>query len=240
MNWLKSLPVSYEGLLNDIKVINFSVALDEVELLLPAGLKAMNFEGRAMISLADLQLCEMRPKYLPKWLALNYRHVALRVLVERKKAGSGTEPAIYFLKSFCGSACLVCGGDFLTDYRLCKAKIKGANMTSIETPNTFLNYTLSGQNDIVDEQDICRTARLNTAYAVHGGDIWQTQIQPDDWPLEPVNCSAFTTNLFNDYRVEAAYEVKGTLDFSRSVPSLINGAQKREHVLPFRVRCSPL
>ncbi len=240
MNWLKSLPITYEGLLKDVKVINFSVALDELAPLMPAGLKAMNFEGRAMISLADLQICEMRPKYLPKWLALNYRHVALRVLVERKKAGSGTEPAIYFLKSFCESACLVCGGGFLTDYRLCKAKIKGGNETSIETPNTFLNYALNSEKDTSDKQDLRRTARLNTAYAVHGEDIWQTQIQPDDWPLEPVNCSAFATNLFKDYRLEAAYEVKGTLDFSRSVPSLINGAQKREHVRPYRVRCSPL
>ena len=239
MSWLKTLPIAYRGLLQDVRIVNFSVPMPEVTHLIPEGLKAADFDGRAMISLADLQIRQMRPKALPNWLSITYRHVALRLLVE--PIGDETaNQAIYFLKSFCASPSVICGAAIFTDYQLQKARIKGDKRVNIKTGKSYLSYELGGDR-VADKEDRNRTARLNTAYAAHDSAIWQTGIKPNDWPLEAVGCREFSTNMFKNARLEAAYRVKGNLCFERSAPLLLTRVQRREHLRPVvRVRCSPL
>lgn len=239
MSWLKTLPIAYEGLLKDVRILNFSVPLDEIEKSIPDGLSVTNFQGRAMISLADLRIHEMRPKGFPKWLSLSYRHVALRLLVDAQETGERWGHPVYFLKSFCASACVICGGALFTDYHLQKAQIEEDEQVRLESGEFYLRYSLSGEEE-ANPVDLQRTARMNTAYAVHWGCIWQTNIKPDHWPIEPVTCHGFSTNLFKNARLEAAYKVKGNLCFERSAPLFLSRVQRREHVPPYRVRCSPL
>ena len=54
MNLLKRIPIHYKGELHDVRLINFSVDLDEIKDNVPAKIKVRNFNNRAMISMLDV------------------------------------------------------------------------------------------------------------------------------------------------------------------------------------------
>ena len=54
MNLLKRLPIQYKGELHDVRLINFSVAMEEIMGKVPANIKVRDFNGRAMISVITM------------------------------------------------------------------------------------------------------------------------------------------------------------------------------------------
>ena len=73
MNLLKRLPIHYKGELHDVRLVNFSVPIEEVVELVPANINVRNFNGRAMISMVDVKLKNMRPVAFP-FIRFKYRH----------------------------------------------------------------------------------------------------------------------------------------------------------------------
>jgi uncharacterized protein YqjF (DUF2071 family) len=61
MDLLKRIPIQYKGELHDVRLINFSVPIAEVNTKVPSGIKVRDFDGRAMISLVDVKLKKMHP-----------------------------------------------------------------------------------------------------------------------------------------------------------------------------------
>ena len=81
MSLLKRIPIHYKGELHDVRLVNFLVPMEEVMKGVPANIKIRNFSGRAMISMVDVKLKNMRPVAMP-FLKFNYRHIAFRLLVD--------------------------------------------------------------------------------------------------------------------------------------------------------------
>jgi len=240
MDWLKTLPIAYEGLLKRVRIVNFSVDKSEIALRIPKAIPLLIEKDKAYISMADLQIRHMRPQGFPKAMSLNYRHVAFRVLVDDRAFHEGDAQGAYFLQSFCDKACLVCGGSLFTDYQLCQASIKGERHFRLHKGKYYLKCDFGEHDGPAQLIDLKRTARLNKGYAVHSGKLWQTRIKPLEWPLECIDCGAFKTNFFDSAQLVGAYQVNGSLKFKRGAPAIARVAQRREHLQPVRVKYSPL
>src|SRR6478672_1192485 len=100
MNFLKKIPVQYKGELHDVKLVNFTVDKAEVLQYVPAGIKVRDFNGKAIISMVNVLLKDMRPDFLPAALGFDYHHLAFRLLVEDSHRNKGENKGIFFLRSF--------------------------------------------------------------------------------------------------------------------------------------------
>lgn len=62
---LRRIPIHYKGELHDVRLINFTVDMDEIKGKVPSHIKPRDFKGRAMISMVDVKLKNMRPAIMP-------------------------------------------------------------------------------------------------------------------------------------------------------------------------------
>ena len=85
MSFLKKLPISFTGELHHIQLVNFSVEREEIETQIPEEIKVRLINGRAMISMVNVELKRMHPVFLSAAIKFNYRHVAFRLLVDDLK-----------------------------------------------------------------------------------------------------------------------------------------------------------
>src|SRR5215813_13100804 len=80
MQLLRNLPIGYTALLKDIKLINFTINPDELDLLIP-DIFPVEIEGEPVISMLDVKLYRLKPSLLFNIFHFTYRHIAFRVLV---------------------------------------------------------------------------------------------------------------------------------------------------------------
>ncbi len=137
MELLKNIPVNYSGELHEVKLINFSIEKEEVLDKVPQPLKVWDYNGRALISLVNVQLRDMKMSIAP--LKFDYRHVAFRLLLDDSKYNK-KPTGIYFLKSFTNSPLIVVGGKLMTDFNLSFASIQNeGNSFELKQGNHFLH-----------------------------------------------------------------------------------------------------
>lgn len=225
------LPFAFQGELHDIHLVNFSV--DPLDLLarfgpLPKPLKPRLVNGRALISMVDVQLRNMRAT--SRWIPFrfHYQHVAFRLLVE--DSGYTDDPArngIYFLKSFTNRPMIETGGNLLTHFNFQTAHIQNfASGLRLDTDDNFVAYDIDGPIDqahlptaITDT-----VARIDRAYAVESAALWETRILRDAWPLQAMHCNHFATNFFSSARLEAVHKVVSPIDYTWLAPRKIEWA----------------
>lgn len=221
MNPATRLPFAIRGELHDIHLINFSV--DPLELLhrfgpLPKPLKPRLHEGRALISMVDVQLRKMRAAtwWLP--FRFSYQHVAFRLLVEDESfTDTPDRNGIFFLKSFTNRPMITAGGNRLTNFNFQTAHID--NFTSgmrLSTDENFIAYDIDGPlSETTHPTRITEViSRIDRAYAVEEAAIWETRILRDRWPLRPMHCNHFSTNFFNSARLEAVHKVPEPIPYT--------------------------
>lgn len=217
MDFLKRIPIQYKGELHDVRLVNFSVARDEVAAKVPAGIKIRDFNGRALFSMVDVQLKNMHPVFLPSFCHFNYRHVAFRLLVEDAAYNAGVNKGIYFYRSFGDNAFIVAGGKFLTDYRLALAKIEDKNGEVIVSQGKdHVAYRIEGATEeaALENAELKMTiGALDRAYSVLGKTVRVTQIQRKKWPIQSVACSGFENTFFKTARFEGAFRVMETIHY---------------------------
>lgn len=221
MSLLKRLPIHYKGELHDVRLINFSVAMDEVLDMVPVNIKVRDFGGRAMISMVDVKLKNMRPVAFP-FVRFNYRHVAFRLLVDDSARNGGSHKGIFFFRSFTNKPLIVFGGKLMTDYNLEDANIddKG-NEVIISQGGMKVRYCLDGLSPI-ENSDLKNTiGALDRAYSVLGDTVRVTQIQREKWPIEFVNCSEFENTFFKTARFEGAFRVLETIYYDWLPPKAL-------------------
>jgi uncharacterized protein YqjF (DUF2071 family) len=221
MNLLKRIPVHYKGELHDVRLINFSVAMEEVLEKVPATIKVRDFNGRAMISMVDVKLKNMRPVALP-FMRFNYRHVAFRLLVDDSQYNNGDNKGIFFFRSFTDKSLIVAGGKLLTDYNLETARIAGSdNGVTISEGDKYVKYCV---NDLaVTSKDELKTTigALDRAYSILGNIVRVTQIQREKWPIQRVNCTGFENTFFKTAKLEGAFRVFETIYYDWFPPKEI-------------------
>ncbi len=214
MNALKKLPITYLGQLHEVKLINFSVDMEEVLPLVPQRLKVRAFDGKAIISMVNVKLKEMRPKGMPKPLSFDYQHVAFRLLIDDADLNEdGKAHGIYFLRSFTDKPWVAWSGSKFTHYKLTSAALTDEKEFLLHQGDRFVTYELTDQELPLDQalKDVIQP--LDRAYAVEGAKLLRTRIQRDEWPIEPVHCKGFETNFFKTARFLGAFEVKGVIDY---------------------------
>ncbi len=207
MNLLKRIPIRYKGELHDIRLINFSVALDEVRHQVPAGIKVRDFGGRAMISMVDVTLKNMRATFAP-FFRFTYRHIAFRLLVDDCSLNHGQGKGIFFLRSFTDKPWVVAGGRMMTDYNLGTGRISARGReVVISNGSQQVRYRIGGLS-AVPNGDLKKTiGALDRAYSMLDNKVRVTRIQREKWPIAQVNCDGFENTFFHTARFEGAFRV---------------------------------
>lgn len=211
MNLLKRLPIHYKGELHDVRLVNFSVAMDEVLEKVPANIKVRNFNGRAMISMVDVKLKNMRTVAFP-FIRFNYRHIAFRLLIDDSRQSGGSHKGIFFFKSFTDKPVIVFGGRLMTDYNLETAHIEeNENEVTVSQGDKRVKYCLD-EGIAADNTELRKTiAALDRAYAMVGSTVRVTPIQREKWPIQGVNCRTFENTFFSTAKFEGAFRVFETI-----------------------------
>ncbi len=215
MTFLKNLPVKYIGELHHIKLINFSVEKSEIEPYLPAGIKIRDYNGRALISMVNVDLRKMRPVFFPKALHFSYRHIAFRLLIDDSAYNNGENKGIYFYRSFTDKPVIVTGGKILTIYKLDLAQITEAGNTfELRSGKQYLRYSWENKNPCaVNEMLQKEVAAVDRAYCPLGKKLKMVEIQREKWPIEWMCCKNFETTFFTTARFEGAFYVKEKIDY---------------------------
>lgn len=215
MEMLKKLPINYVGELHQVQLINFSVDMQEVLPGLPPGLQVRDFQGRALISLVNVQLRNMQPGFLPQALHFNYQHIGFRLLVDDSHFNAGQAKGIFFLRSFTNKALMVQAGRLLTNYRLEKAVLdnrKGG--FELRQQDRFLRYQLKEEKPAQVNENLKQVVgALDRAYSSIGDQLVRVQIMRECWPIRPVNCENFETNFFETARFEGAFQVEEVIPY---------------------------
>lgn len=216
--------MEFKGELHKVKLINFSVDYSEIENLIPSGLKALQENGKAIISMVDVQLKKMRPTIFPL-ATFGYRHVAFRLLLDDTKYSNENQPkGIYFLKGFSEKIALNCIGNLIGNYRLTLAKIQEHyDAFSLKRKNNFVEYALDPYEKVEAPAELFnKIKRIDRAYAPEGGDIMVTKIAREAWPIEPIKCYHFATNFFKTAKFLGAFQVKNVIHYTWKDPLKIN------------------
>lgn len=215
MEMLKKLPIKYVGELHQVRLINFSVEKEEVLPYLPNGIKVRDFNGRALISMVNVQLRNMRPGFMPKALHFDYQHIGFRLLVDDAQYSDGKAKGIYFLRSFTDKTLMVQGGSWLTNYKLEKATIENnGGSFELRQGNKFLKYHLLDERSRLLNEELMETVgALDRAYSFIDGELVRVQIMRERWPIEWVTCEGFETNYFKTARFEGAFQVPEVIHY---------------------------
>jgi hypothetical protein len=226
MNFLKQLPIKYIGELHNVKLINFSVEMDEVKDLVPAGIKIRDFNGRAMISMVDVMLKNMHPSFVPENFHFDYRHIAFRLLVDDSAANTEGSKGIYFLRSFTDKPMIVKGGKWLTNYNLETAElIAFENMLEIKQGAHYLDYAFHDKVPAERNEVLKGTISvLDRAYSLNGNSVQYIRILREKWPLEWISCYHFQTNFFKTAQLEGAFKVNEVINYQWLPPEDVNAS----------------
>lgn len=212
---LKRLPIKYVGELHEVRLINFSVEKEEILPLLPEGLQARDFKGRALISMVNVKLRNMRPSFMPAALHFDYQHIGFRLLVDDSKYNDGTAKGIYFLRSFTDKQLMVQGGSWFTNYNLEKACLEEhGNAFQLTQNDKFLKYKLLDEQPVqVNEELKQMVGALDRAYSFIGDELMRVKIMRERWPIEWISCEDFETNFFKTARLEGAFQVREVIHY---------------------------
>lgn len=213
MSLLKNIPINYKGELHNIRLVNFWVDKKEVEEFVPPQLRIRDFNGRALISMVNVELENMHPTFLPETTHFSYRHVAFRLLLDDAEFNGGEPKGIYFFKSFTNKPHVVMGGNLLTNYQLEQAEIICLDrMMELRQNNFYFNYALDLEKKESYGNEQFETIRaLDRAYSVSDERIKMIQIQREKWPIRPVNCYLLETNFFKTAVFASAFVVDETI-----------------------------
>jgi len=226
---LRSLPLSFQGELFNIKLVQFSLDVAEARRHLPRGFAPLTRNGRAIVSLANVELHRMRLTWMPRPLGFNYRHVAFRFLVEDKSIDpSSGGPAIFFVKSFTDRPLLARAADWLTYYRVAPARIETTpGGMLLEQGGKRIAYTLAEDRSprlhggaLSDWDEAAALLRaLDHAYGVTPtGQVVVTRVLRRAWPVEPIEAVEFSTTFFETAQLECAFRIQEPVPYIWQAP----------------------
>lgn len=224
MNLLKRIPIRYIGELHDIRLINFSVGMQEVLNKIPASIKPRDFGGRALFSMVDVKLKKMHPSFVPSFCNFGYRHVAFRLLVEDAQYNKGHNKGIFFYRSFTDHPLIVLGGKLLTNYNLESAQIhENGNKVIIRQGKDYVKYcTDNSPSEGACTEELNKTiGALDRAYSFISDKLMVTEIQTEKWPIQPVRCTDFENTFFKTARMEGAFRVFETIYYQWLSPKAV-------------------
>lgn len=214
--------MKFTGELHNVKLINFSVDLQEVLPMVPQSLKVFQENGKAIISMVDVQLKNMRPTWLP-FFKFGYRHVAFRLLLDDSKFNKIEPKGIYFLKSFSNRPLMNWVGNLISNYKLTNGKIKEIyDAFSLKQMGKYVDYALDPFSEVNEDNALYQKIhRIDRAYATEDNGIFVTKIARKHWPIEQVKCYHFATNFFKSAKLLGAFKVKDVIHYTWNEPKKV-------------------
>ena len=220
--------MKFKGELRDIKLINFSVKLEEVLPLVPKSFRILQENGRAIISMVDVKLKSMYPSIFPLF-KFGYRYVAFRLLLDDTEISGINKPkGVYFLKKFSNRPFLNFFGNLILNQKSTYAHImEYFDAFSLKQGSKHIEYALDPYSKCNNEPFLHQKIhRIDRVYEANENGILVSKIFKENyWPIEPVKCYYFATNFFKTARFLGAFKVKDNLDYSWNSPVLVSKKQ---------------
>ena len=211
---LRSIPIEFNGRLNKLEIIVFSVPEAELTDRIPNEIVPLLINGRVLFSVVSVRLDRMTAKGLP--IPFSYHHVAVRMCVKDKEYNDSQQnKGLYFYKSFSNKPLMTFGGNIFTNYNFEMAEIKAAgSVFEMNSKNTYLKFALDKQPREHGSPAIYKQIQqLDRAYYVESKKLYVTKITREAWPMRWADCYAFETNLFKDVKLEAAFYIHDTIQY---------------------------
>lgn len=215
--------MKFNGELHNVKLINFSVDIEEILSMVPKNLKIFVHQGKAIISMVDVQLKSMHLSWFPVF-KFNYRHIGFRLLLDDRRWSSLQEPkGIYFLKSFSEKKVLNFFGNIMANYKLSGARItESYDAFALEQNDNYIHYALDPfAKPNVDKTLFKYIKRIDRAYGINNGLVEITKITRKDWPIKPVKCYHFATNFFRSAKFLGAFKVDEVIKYQWNNPTVL-------------------
>lgn len=225
MNILKKIPLSFEGELHDVRLIQFSIDKKELRPLVPPTLPLYDFNGRALVSMVNVKLPAMKPQFAKSMLKFGYQHIGFRVVVDDSdRFVDGKNKGLYFLRSFTDKPLMVMGANMLTSFNMSKAKIHDEDfMFELRQGNHYLHYAIEKDRPETENEQLFKVIkRVNRAYSQVGGMWRETLVHRKEWPIEWVNCYHFETNFFETARLEGAFIIRKPVRYTWLAPQKVD------------------
>jgi uncharacterized protein YqjF (DUF2071 family) len=209
----KKIIMKFSGELHEVRLINFSVEKEELKKYLPKGLKLLDYHGRALISMVDVKLKNMRvASFLPSF---SYRHIGFRLLIDDQYINTISPKGIYFMKSFTDKSLMIFAGNIVADFNLSSSKISGeGNHVKIQQGDKFVEYSITDEKYPTPNSSLYDLVkRIDRAYAFKNENALVTKITREEWPIEQVEVLDFKTNFFKSAKVEGAFKIYKVIDY---------------------------
>ena len=224
MQLFKQLPLSYKGQLHAVKLIQFSIDPVELQGRIPDGIKPLLIDGRAMISIVNVQLKKMHPTCVPASTGFSYQHVAFRLLIDDGHLHADGQPrGIFFLQSFTNRPFLIWSGNLMTNYQLSAAQIRDVEyLFDLEAEKRHIHYALEDQMPTQTSPRLKQIiGRIDRAYASNRGELKCTQVLRKEWPIEWTTCYHFETTFFKTAQFEGAFRIRKPIAYQWLAPQTI-------------------
>ena len=220
--------MKFKGESHDIKLINFSVKLEEVLPFVPKSLNILQDNGRAIISMVDVKLKNMFPSIAP-FFKFGYRYVAFRLLLDDTIITGVNKPkGVYFLKRFSNKFIFNFFGNILFNQKTTHANIiDNYDAFSLRHGAKRLEYALDPYSKCFGEPFLHqKIQRIDRVYETNENGIFVSKIFKENyWPIEPVKCYYFETDFFKTARFLGAFKVKEILNYTWNPPVLVSKKQ---------------
>jgi hypothetical protein len=115
MNCMKN-PLTMRGELHRCWLFAYRTPVESVASRVPKPLRLVTCRGWAFWNVVVCRVRALRPAGCPRWLGLDYWHVAYRLLVEVPLASGRVEQGLYFVRSECDHPWVHSLGNLLTDF----------------------------------------------------------------------------------------------------------------------------
>lgn len=200
----------------DIRIINFSVAWEEILSIIPQGIMPREFNGRALISL--INATKQEDYNLPQ---KTHNIAVFRLLIDDRK-WSGDYKGVYILneiiknkESILSSHSKINGQGALHKSEL------NTSVIQVFTEKGFLEYTLSDTHVIEKNPEIKLTLEnIDRAFGMNENDLALLYKHSHAPKLKWIKCNYFQTNIFKTAQLESAFLVCEHIGFQKLLAQL--------------------
>ena len=202
--------------MHDIKLINFSVKIEEVIASVPKAFRVLQENGSAIISMVDVNLKNMSSSIFP-FFKFDTRYVAFRLLLDDTNISGISNPkGVYFLKNFSNRPFLNFFGNLMNHRKSVYANImEYFDAFSLKKGSKYLEYALDPYSKCKGEPFLHQKIhRIDRVYETSDEGVLVSKIFKENyWPIEPIKCYHFATNFFETARFLGAFKVKNNLNY---------------------------
>ena len=220
------------GELHDIYLLHLALDPEEVRQYMPSAMPLRIIDGKAIMSLVNVQARHFRLRGMPRSWGVKYNAVMMRVAVDDAHlTQDGLCRGIHIPHIFLNRRYMSTAFGLTTDQSTSAASIE-TNGTSLQVSagDRSLSYVadIGVEGDAPPDQ-VEIAENLDRAYTVSdSGQVRRITIARDKWPLQPIACREFKTNIFESADVLCLFKVTVVIPYEWSAFNLLYTVPKEK------------